>query len=73
MGVPFFFLTISPALAAQPEIIWLEDYSEDARVTNFDPEHYGDGLYAVKVEEGERIYTALSAKVYHNKRFSQGN
>ena len=55
-----FFLTISPALAAQPEIIWLEDYSEDARVTNFDPEHYGDGLYAVKVEEGERIYTALS-------------
>lgn len=55
-----FFLTISPALAAQSEIIWLEDYSEDARVTNFDPEHYGDGLYAVKVEEGERIYTALS-------------
>ena len=55
-----FFLTINPALAAQSEIIWLEDYSEDARVTNFDPEHYGDGLYAVKVEEGERIYTALS-------------
>ncbi len=55
-----FFLIATPALAAQPEIIWLEDFSKDVRVTNFDPEGYGDGLYAVKVEEGERIYTALS-------------
>ena len=61
-----FFLTISPALAAQPEIIWLEVPAADQQITNYSeapyyaPACYGEGRYAVNVEEGERIYTALS-------------
>ena len=61
-----FFLTISPALAAQPEIIWLKAPAADQQIKNYSeapyyaPACYGEGRYAVDVEEGERIYTALS-------------
>ena len=61
-----FLLTINPALAAQPEIIWLKAPAADQQITNYSeapyyaPACYGEGRYAVNVEEGERIYTALS-------------
>lgn len=65
-----FFLTATSALAAQPEIIWLESPAENQQVSYYNtdifsdlpyaPAYYGEGLYSVTIEEGERIYTALS-------------
>lgn len=65
-----FFLTATPALAAQPEIIWLESPAENQQVGYYNtdifsdlpyaPAYYGEGLYSVTIEQRERIYTALS-------------
>ncbi len=66
----FFFLMGTPLWAMQPEIIWIENPSEEYTVyyygydpfsdLRYQPAEYGEGLYSVICLKGELDYTALS-------------
>ncbi len=66
----FFFWGSNPLWAMQPEIIWIENPSEEDTVyyygydpyseLRYQPAEYGEGLYSVICLKGELDYTALS-------------
>lgn len=66
----FFMSPCNPTCAQEPEIIWIENPSEEHSVyyygykpfsnLRYQPAEYGEGLYSITCLEGELDYTALS-------------